>query len=255
MAGGVAKVKQPDDSYVYRVIRPVFEAMLSDLKKGRTESTHFRPADGFDQIVDVNGACVVDLDRLTRDHRHMEDAIETVQYFNRPIIDITGTLDLLTENRRDTARVMVTMAGKQSSATSRRGRDSHRARARRGIPVGGTRPFGWMEDKRTADPKESKLINDAATGLLDRTYNVSRLLKRWDELGVQTPRGNKWVRSTFIHMMTSPRMVGWRVNGPLDVPHHERYFRDVEGNPVKGQYDCHHERSHVARAGGATDRP
>ena len=33
---------------------------------------------------------VYDIDRLTRDPRHLEDAIETVEHYHRPIIDITG---------------------------------------------------------------------------------------------------------------------------------------------------------------------
>ncbi|MEU9246821.1 recombinase family protein [Streptomyces sp. NPDC048385] len=231
------RVPQPDGSYAYRVIRPVFEGMLGDLKKGATSTKFFTPLNGFLPSTDIDGAIVYDVDRLTRDNRHLEDAIETVEFFSRPIIDITGTLDLLTENGRDMARVMVTMAGKQSAATSRRVKNIHNAMAREGIPVGGTRPFGWKADKRTADPEEKKLIGDAARDLLDGV-NVHTVLKQWKKQGVHTPRGNFWVRSTFIHMITSPRMVGWRVHGPESQPLHERYARDSEGNPIKAQYEA-----------------
>ncbi|MGR6971427.1 recombinase family protein [Streptomyces cynarae] len=231
------RIKQPDGTYIYRVVRPVFEGMLSDLRKGHTETKYFTPVDGFEPDTEIDGAIVYDVDRLTRDNRHLEDAIETVEFFHRPIIDITGTLDLLTDNGRDMARVMVTMAGKQSSATSRRVKDIHAAMAREGIPVGGTRPFGWQDDKRTADAKEKKYINDAAKDLLNGKF-VYTLLKEWEKQGILTPKGNFWVRQTFIPMMTSPRMVGWRVYGPEELPLHERYARDKDGNPIKGQHEA-----------------
>lgn len=230
------RIKQPDGSYVYRVIRPVFEGMLADLKKGVTESPHFRPAEGFMKLTEVDGAIVSDVDRLTRDNRHMEDAIETVQYFNRPIIDITGTLDLLTDNGRDMARVMVTMANKQSSATSRRLRDSHRNRAQQGIPVGGNRAFGWAEDKRTIVDREAWQIK-AAARMLIAGVKASTIVNKWNKAGRMTTKGNPWKRRTFVLMMTSPRMVGYRVYGPKDQPHHMRYLKDTKGNPIRGQYD------------------
>ncbi|MBK3559760.1 recombinase family protein [Streptomyces sp. MBT56] len=231
------RITLPDGTYAYRVVRPVFEGMLSDLKKGITETKHFTPVNGFNPRTEIDGSIVYDVDRLTRDNRHLEDAIETVEYHHRPIIDITGTLDLLTENGRDMARVMVTMAGKQSAATSRRVKNIHRAMAREGIPVGGTRPFGWQDDKRTADAKEKKLINDAATDLLEGKF-VHTILREWEKSGVLTPKGNFWVRQTFLNMITSPRLVGWRVYGPVELPLHERYARDKEGNPIKGQHEA-----------------
>ncbi|MFF2509967.1 hypothetical protein [Streptomyces sp. NPDC058086] len=93
---------------------------------------------------------------MTRDPRHLEDAIETVEHYRRPIIDIMGTLDLLPDNGRAMARVVVAMANKQSADTARRDL---------GIPVGGTRPFGWQEDKRTLNPTEA----DLERGLRART--------------------------------------------------------------------------------------
>ncbi|WP_146063447.1 recombinase family protein [Streptomyces sp. SM11] len=231
------RIRQADGTYVYRVVRPVFEGMLSDLRKGRTETAYFTPVGGYTPHTEIDGSIVYDVDRLTRDNRHLEDAIETVEYFHRPIIDITGTLDLLTENGRDMARVMVTMAGKQSAATSRRVKNIHRAMAREGIPVGGARPFGWQDDKRTADPVEKELVTKAVNDLLSGKL-VHTLLGEWKKAGVRTPKGNYWVRTTFRNMILSPRLVGWRVHGPEDLPLHERCARDKEGQPVKGQHEA-----------------
>ncbi|MFF5004779.1 recombinase family protein [Streptomyces phaeochromogenes] len=229
------RIKQPDGSYKYRVIRPVLYGALDDLKASRSVSGHFIPAEGFDKNTQIDGIVVLDLDRLTRDQRTLEDIIEVAENYTRPFIDITGTLDLLTENGRDNARMLVTMAGKQSSATSRRGKQSHLSRAMRGIPVGGNRPFGWAEDKRTLVYREAIQIR-AAARLLLAGVGASTIVRKWNETGRVTTKGNPWRRRTFALMMISPRMVGWRVYGSQSKPLHERYLTDESGQPVKGQY-------------------
>src|SRR3954469_7478047 len=110
------RVQLPDGRYAYRVIRPVFEAALEDLKRGQTP-------DGKR----LDGLVVYDIDRLTRDNRHLEDCIEVVEHFDRPIIDITGTLDLLTDNGRTVARIVVATYNKQSADAGRRIRRKHQA--------------------------------------------------------------------------------------------------------------------------------
>ncbi|WP_416985904.1 recombinase family protein [Streptomyces sp. T028] len=229
------RIKQADGSYKYRVIRPVLYGALDDLRAGGPVSGQFIPAEGFDKNTKVDGLVVLDLDRLTRDMRTLEDVCEVTEHYTRPVVDITGTLDLLTENGRDNARMLVTMAGKQSSATSRRGEQSHWSRAVRGIPVGGNRPFGWNEDKRTLNHREAVQIR-AAARLMLAGVRYSTILRKWNESGRVTTKGNPWRRRTFVLMMASPRMVGWRVYGPQDKPLHERYLMDENGQPVKGQY-------------------
>ncbi|MFC8074660.1 recombinase family protein [Streptomyces sp. NPDC057307] len=230
------RIKQEDGSYIYRVIRPVFEGMLSDLKKGRTESKHFTPADGFGKLTQVDGSVVYDIDRLTRDHRNLADAIEVVEYYHRPILDIRGSLDLLTDNGRSAAWYILNARASSSSDTSRRLKDSHLSRAKHGIPVGGNRAFGWADDKRTLVHKEAVQIR-AAARLLLAGVGAHTIVNKWNAMGRLTSQGNLWRRRTFVLMITSPRMVGYRVYGPKDVPHHMRYLTDDEGNPIKGQYE------------------
>ncbi|MEU5428251.1 recombinase family protein [Streptomyces olivoreticuli] len=219
------RIKQPDGSYIYRVIRPVFEGALEDLKRGVAPNGQ-----------KLDGLIVYDIDRLTRDNRHLEDAIEVVEHFKRPILDIRGSLDLLTDNGRSAARYIVTSHNSASTATSRRLRDSHHSRAVAGIPVGGNRAFGWTQDKRTLQPTEAKLIQVAAKDLL-AGVGVNTILRRWLAAGVLTPKGKPWTRRPFVLMITSPRMAGFRVYGPQDKPLHERYIvHPVTGEPVKGQY-------------------
>ncbi|MFF4314294.1 recombinase family protein [Streptomyces sp. NPDC001507] len=226
------RVRLPDGRVVYRVVRPVFEGALEDLKSGRTP-------DGQS----LDGLIVYDIDRLTRDNRHLEDAIDVVERHRRPIIDINGSLDLLTENGRATARVVVAMSNKQSADTARRVRRKHRALEREGIPTGGARPFGWLDDKRTLHPTESKLLREAALGILGgapvRAYPV-----RWNETGVTTPRGSTWNPTKLKMVLRNPRVCGIRSRkvrmlNPDTGTENERWeivYGD-DGEPVRGQWE------------------
>ncbi|MGW2895719.1 recombinase family protein [Streptomyces sp. NPDC001212] len=226
------RVRQPDGTISYRVIRPVFEGALEDLKRGTTP-------DG--QRLD--GLIVYDIDRLTRDNRHLEDAIEVVENFRRPIIDITGTLDLLTDNGRTVARLLVTVANKSSADTARRVRRKHQALQQAGIPTGSTRPFGYKEDKRQLDPKEAAALRKAVerilTGASPRTIAAD-----WNKQGITTTRGNKWSKETVKQVLRNPRICGYRSRkvrefNPESGTESVRVepVLDDDGEPVKGQWD------------------
>jgi site-specific DNA recombinase len=226
------RVRQADGTIVYRVLRPVFEGALEDLKRGTTPEG--QPVDGL---------IVYDIDRLTRDNRHLEDAIEVVENFHRPIIDITGTLDLLTDNGRTVARILVAAASKQSADTARRVKRKHDAMKKAGIPVGGSRPFGWQDDKRTLVPEEAKVIRKAVKRVLEGAP-VRSICAEWNREGITTPRGNPWSRETVKHVLRNPRICGYRsqsvrVIDPLTGLENMRMeiVRDERGQPVGGLWE------------------
>jgi site-specific DNA recombinase len=225
-------VRLPDGRTVYRVIRPVFEAALEDLKRGQTP-------DG--QRLD--GLVVYDIDRLTRDNRHLEDCIEVVEHFDRPIIDITGTLDLLTDNGRTVARIVVATYNKQSADAGRRIRRKHQALQQAGIPVGGRRPFGWQDDKRTLHPQEAELLRTAARRIIAGA-SMGGFVVEWNDKGITTPGGKKWTRSNLRFMLRNPRICGLRARKvELYDPDRDRQSFDIEivrnadGEPVVGQWE------------------
>ncbi|MFC0431821.1 recombinase family protein [Kutzneria buriramensis] len=227
------QVPMPDGTYGYRVRRPIFEGALKDLKRGVTP-------DG--QRLD--GLVVYDIDRLTRDNRHLEDAIEVVQLFGRPIIDITGTLDLLTDNGRTVARMIVAAKGSDSAATARRVRRKHRALEQAGIPTGGRRPFGWKDDKRTLDPFESRVIREAAERLANRVP-IGVITTDWNDKGILTPLGNKWCDQTVKTVFRNPRLAGFRSRvirqfNPETCKQSWRIemVRRPDGTPVLGLFDA-----------------
>lgn len=225
------RVQLPDGRTAYRVIRPVFEGALEDLKRGHI-------ADG----TPVDGLVVYDIDRLTRDNRHLEDAIEVVEHFGRPIIDITGTLDLLTDNGRTVARILVATNNKQSSDTARRVKRKHRALEQAGIPTGGRRPFGWNEDKRTLNEPEADLIQESAKRLINGAP-INAIVADWTNRGFTTPLGNRWLSQTVKIVFRNPRLCGYRSRNVREIDPTTGFdtfrveiVRAPDGTPVQGQF-------------------
>jgi site-specific DNA recombinase len=77
------RVSDGDGGYrwAWRVIRPKWEKALGMIRGGQADCL-----------------LVVDLDRLTRDPRDLEDAIELVEHFGALVADVTGALDLTTDH-------------------------------------------------------------------------------------------------------------------------------------------------------------
>lgn len=226
------RVRLPDGRVVYRVIRPVYEEALNDLRRGIGRNGER-----------LDGLIVYDIDRLTRDNRDLEDAIDTVTKFNRPILDYTGTLDLLTENGRMVARMLVAAAAKQSADTSRRVKRKHQAIQQAGIPAGGSRPFGWNDDKRTLHPVESVHLREAVRRILTGV-SVGSIAASWNDDGVKTAKGNKWTRYNLIGVLRNPRMCGYRMmyvhnyeEGTGSDNHYVEVCYDEHGEPVIGQWE------------------
>ncbi|MGW3193506.1 recombinase family protein [Streptomyces sp. NPDC001118] len=226
------RVCLPNGEIGYRVIRPVFEGALEDLKRGIAPNGER-----------LDGLIVYDIDRLTRDNRHLEDAIEVVENFKRPIIDITGTLDLLTDNGRTVARIVTATANKQSADTARRVARKHRALQHAGIPTGGVRPFGWKEDKRTLDPEEAKWLRKIVHWLL-AGKPISAVIRKLNEAGVTTSTGRKWSHPGLKAVVRNPRLCGYRSRQVMDIDpvtgtenKRVEIVLDAEGKPVTGQWE------------------
>ena len=226
------RVRLPDGRLGYRVIRPIFEAALEDLKRGTAPNGRR-----------IDGLIVYDIDRLTRDNRHLEDAIEVVQHFRRPIVDITGTLDLLTDNGRTVARIVVATANKQSADTSRRVARKHRAMQQAGIPTGGQRPFGWRKDKRTVNEPEAEAIRYAVRRILAGAP-ARAVVAEWNRQSLPTARGKRWTIASLNVVLRNPRLCGYRSRTVRDVVpdtgalnSYYEIVRDDLANPVMGQWE------------------
>lgn len=227
------KVKLPDGSVIWRVIRPVYAAMLQDLAKGIAPNGER-----------LDGVICPDLDRLTRDPRDLEDSIDVVVRHRRPIVDLSGALDLNTTSGQTNARVVVAFKNAQSADTARRVGRKHVALQREGIPTGGHRPFGWLEDKRTLHPVEAPLLQETVKEILNGRA-LRSITAEWNRRGILTARGNTWRATQLKAVLRNPRMAGYRMvtvantdetNGET-LSRHVITLKDAQDNPVIGQWD------------------
>jgi site-specific DNA recombinase len=146
------KVALPDGRKVQRVIRPGFREALDLLQSGRCD-----------------GLLALDLDRIARDPRDLEDLIDVVESRTPriPVESVTGSLRLANDADVTMARVMVAMGNKSSRDTARRVSRARQRQAGEGRPRhGGKRPFGYEPDGLVVNPSEEAEIIKAADAIL-----------------------------------------------------------------------------------------
>jgi site-specific DNA recombinase len=229
------RIRQDDGTFIYRVVRPVYKQALTDLSKGTVAETGAR----------LDGLMILDVDRLTRDNRDLEDAIDIVVYRHRPILDWRGSLDLLTDAGRTVARGIVAYKNGQSADTAWRVANKHAALQREGIPAGGARAFGWQEGNRKRHPVEAPILKKAALDVLGgRSRNA--VVAEWRRKGIVTSHGNEWQMGALTGVLRNPRMCGYRMitvhnededNGQ-SLTRHVTVLLDAKGKPVKGQWEA-----------------
>ncbi|MFJ9840260.1 recombinase family protein [Kitasatospora sp. NPDC101155] len=184
------RIRKADGRSVWRVIRPEFRQMLQDYEDGV-----------------IDGIIVYDLDRLARQPRDLEDLIDLVDHFKRPVVGVTGALDLMTENGKAMARVLCAMANKSSADTARRVARARLQQAQEGHSQPATRPFGWKGDRIELKEDEARLIRKAALA-----FTAGETWKGTAELvidsGIPPVGGGKWYLKTIKGMLLSPRVAG-----------------------------------------------
>ncbi len=85
-----------------------------------------------------------------------ERFVEAITYQDgRCYADARGPKDLYSEDVESMGLFGAVISKMEVRKMQRRMRSSHRARAAAGKPPGGTRPFGWSEDRLTLDAAEA----------------------------------------------------------------------------------------------------
>jgi DNA invertase Pin-like site-specific DNA recombinase len=195
-----------------RVIRPVWHKALHDLRTGV-----------------INALMVWDLDRLARDPRDLEDAIEVVELHGAHIVSATASqIDLTTDAGIAWARMLVVMANKASADTRRRVTREHRDAAEKGLPRGGVRPFGYEKDKVTILESEAVVVRRLA-GAVIAGRSLHELARELNEEGVKTTLGNDFVPNTVRAIVMNARYAGWRTDKA-------RKIVTANGEPVRGTW-------------------
>jgi len=174
--------------------RPEYRRMLNDVQAGTV------------------GAIVAwHPDRLHRSVRELEDFIDVIAQTGATVATCTaGDYDLSTPDGRFTARILGSVARKESDDKSRRLRRKHLELAEAGhISGGGTRPFGYESDRRTVNRSEAKLVREAAERVL-AGESIRGIATDWNARGVQSVTGKPWSAHVLKRLLTSARIAGLR---------------------------------------------
>lgn len=163
----------------------------------------------------IDGVIVHHLDRLLRQVRDLEALIEAIEARGGrfPIYSVHGDLDLSTPDGRAMARILVTIAQKESDDKSRRLQLVLGAKAREGRSHGGTRPYGYdPDDRRRTLPGEREVVLQLARWTLDGR-SLGFMVRELNAAGIPSPSGkSRWHHQVVRRLLLSPRYAGLRTH-------------------------------------------
>ena len=135
---------------------------------------------------------VWDLDRLHRQPRELEEFFDLCEAAEvTKLASVSGDVDLSTHDGQFLARILGAVAAKESDDKSRRIRRKHEELAQAGkIAGGGSRPYGYEDDKRTIRESEAVVIRECAARLLAGEA-LRSICTDLNERGVPTSTGGR----------------------------------------------------------------
>lgn len=191
-------IKLADGTVGYRVLRPGFQRLLARVKSGQS-----------------HGVYTLDLDRLARDPRDLEDMIDVWQATGAQGRSLSGSLTFTnggTDGEITMARLLVTMAWKSSRDTARRVALARQRKAELGQFGGGQRRYGFEPDGITRRERECKVIAQCATKAL-AGIPLGSLAVQLNDRGIPTATGkSKWTDRVLRDVLLRPRNAGYWVH-------------------------------------------
>ncbi len=174
--------------------RPEYDRMLADIS-----------------VKDIDAVVVWHQDRLHRQPRELErffDVCDGSGLTN--LASVSGDVDLATHDGRLKARIMGAVARNQSDAASRRLRRKAEDVAKNGGSTGGgTRPFGFEQDRVTLRLSEAAIIRELAERILAGA-SLRGLCVDLAERKIPSPSGKAWTPTPLRRMLRSGRISGQR---------------------------------------------
>lgn len=174
--------------------RPAYERLLEGLKDRR-----------------YNAVIAWAPDRLHRSPRELETFIDVVESAGAMVVTVqAGELDLSTASGRMTARVVGAVARHESEHKADRIRRKHLELAQDGKNAGGgTRPFGFNDDRMTTRSDEKKIVIELAKRVIDGE-TIRTLCRDLTDRGIPTVTGKPWKPTVLRNMLVSARIAGLR---------------------------------------------
>jgi hypothetical protein len=127
------------------------------------------------------------------------------------LANVSGDTDLSTSDGRFKARIMGAVARQESERKGERVQREAEQAARRGIPRGSRRPFGYEADRITVREDEAALIRDAVERALNGT-TIASIARDWNERGIPSSQtaANGWSAAAVAGILRNPRVTGSR---------------------------------------------
>lgn len=177
--------------------RPAYQRMLGDIENGH-----------LDAVVCWH------VDRLTRTPVELEHVIDIADRTGLLLGTVTGEVDLSTPTGRMVARIIGATARQESEHKAERQKRQRRQAAEAGhVAGGGTRPYGYDDDRLTIVETEADAIRDAASRIL-AGESLSSICRDWADRGVRTSTGGSWRPTTLRRLLASARISGRREYNP-----------------------------------------
>lgn len=182
-------------AYDPRKQRPRYLAMLDAIKAGE-----------IDTVVAWHP------DRLHRQMRELVPFVDLVTKYGVTVHTVTaGHYDLSTSAGQLQAGIVGQVAEYESKHKSERIRRKLEANAADGHHHGGSRPYGWLNDRVTLDPAEAAAVREA-TALVLTGETIKGIARALNAAGHRTSTGKPWRDINVRDMVLRPRNAGLRVH-------------------------------------------
>jgi site-specific DNA recombinase len=170
-------------------------------------------------LVRDNGVDVilcVEVTRLFRRPLEAETLIDLVwtkkTTFHTLVTTRGGYYDLRTSAGRKAVRDAVNAAAGESDNISDRARVKKGAMAKKGLPNGGRRPYGFEKDQITHRASEITAMHEMAARII-KGESPLRIIGDLNERDIKTAEGGKWTKGTMIAMLRRKRYFEWGNSG------------------------------------------
>src|SRR5437867_1933183 len=159
----------------------------------------------------IDAVIVWHLDRLHRSPKELETFFEVCDGAGvQHLATCTGDVDLATDDGRFNARIQGAVARKESDDKSRRITRKHEELAGAGkLSGGGTRPFGFEQDRLTVRLEEAKLIREGTQRVLAGD-SLRSVVRDWNRRKLRTSGARSWYTSALRNVLVSARIAGQR---------------------------------------------
>jgi len=175
-------------------LRPEYQRMLRDIERGA-----------------VDAIATWDLDRLTRRPIELEEFVATCDKAGvTQIAFVGGGVDMGTGDGLLVARIKGAVAAEEVRKTRERIKRKKLEIAEKGESHGGgTRPFGFEDDRITVVEPEAELIREAASRILSGA-SLYAICHDWNDRGLRTVTRKPWYVTGLRTALIRPRTAGLR---------------------------------------------